>query len=494
MFQIQWHERLCINCLKCVEVCPRENLTAYRGMPAQARTNTCTGCNYCTMRCPSGSIYHVTLNRDYWGSWNPELRDDAFRIGRTGKYIVQGKGTDRKLLNWDDLIFLPSQLARAPLLDNEPVDVGIVVGPRSGRPIRLDTPILVGAMSFGALSIEAKVALARGAAAVGSMSNTGEGGMHEREREAARYLTLQYSTGRFGVDQDDLKHADMIEIKIGQGAKPGLGGHLMADKITPEIARVRNMIEAGARFRPGQNAISPARHLDIHNTDDLRERVKQLREITAGAPIAIKIAGGHVEADLDVVIAVDPDVIVVDGGEGGTGAAPAIAKNHAGLPLIYLLPRAIAHLQKKGVLDRYTLIAAGGLKGPADFAKALALGADAVYTAGYAKFGLGCVYCRSCESGKCPTGITTQDPALRRRLDVEARSKQVENILRVATNEVSRMCRLCGRDSVSSLGPESMRSLSREVSECVGVPMGYEVGGDAIAGRSGRQETKTWKK
>jgi len=472
MFQIQWHERLCINCLKCVDVCPRDNLTVYRGMPAQAKTNTCTGCNYCTMRCPSGSIYHVTLNRDYWGSWNPEIRDDAFRIGKTGKYIVQGKGTDRKFLNWDNLVFLPGQLARPPLLDNEPVNTKLVIGERSKRPIELDTPVLIGAMSFGSLSIEAKEALARGAAAAGSMSNTGEGGMHEKEREAARYLTLQYSTGRFGVEQEDLKRADMIEIKIGQGAKPGLGGHLMADKITPEIARVRNLIEAGARFRPGQNAISPSRHLDINSPEDLMNRVGQLREITDGAPIAIKIAGGRVEEDLDIVINADPDVIVVDGGEGGTGAAPTIAKNNAGLPLVYLLPRALAHLENKGVRDRYTLIAAGGLKGPADFAKALALGADAVYTAGYAKFGLGCVYCRSCESGKCPTGITTQDPALRRRLVVEERAKEVENLLRVATNELAKLARLCGCNDVFKLGREHMRSLSLELSGATGVAMG----------------------
>ncbi len=482
MFQIQWQERLCINCLKCVEVCPRRNLKVYRGMPTQAGLNTCTGCGYCTMSCPSGSIYHVTLNKDYWGSWNPQIRNDAYRIAKTGKYVVEGKGTDRKFINWDNLIFLPGQLAHPPLLDSEPVKTEVVIGPRSQHPVKLETPIMIGAMSFGSLSVEAKVALATGAAAVGSMSNTGEGGMHEKEREAARYLALQYSTGRFGVEQDDLQRADMIEIKVGQGAKPGLGGHLLADKITPEIAKVRNMVEAGARFRPGENAISPARHLDINSPEDLKKRVDQLREVTGGRPIAIKIAGGHVEKDLDIVILADPDVIVVDGGEGGTGAAPSIAKNHAGLPLIPLLSRSVAYLAERGIRDRYTLIAAGGLKGPADFVKALALGADAIYTAGYAKFALGCVYCRSCETGSCPTGITTQNPALRRRLDVETRARQVENLLRVSTNEIAKICRLCGCDSITELNSGHLRSLTREIGEITRIPMAHEPSGQNEAG------------
>jgi len=444
-------------------------------MPAQAKTNTCTGCGYCTMNCPSGAIYHVTLNKDYWGSWNPELRDNAFKVAKTGKFVVEGKGSARHFLNWDNLIFLPGQLHKPPLLDSEPVDMAVVIGPRAKRPITLKTPIMIGAMSFGSLSIEAKVALAQGATAAGSISNTGEGGMHEKEREAAKYLTLQYSTGRFGVGQDDLKRADMIEIKIGQGAKPGLGGHLLAEKITPEIAKVRNMLEGGTRFRPGENAFSPSRHLDINSITDLKNRVQQLREITHGVPIAIKIAGGHVEEDIDLLIEADPEVIVVDGGDGGTGAAPAIAKNHAGLPLAYLLPRAIAQLKKRGVRDRFTLIAAGGLKGPADFAKVLALGADAVYTAGYVKFGLGCVYCRSCESGKCPTGITTQDPALRKRLDVAQRTKEVENLLKIGTNEMAKLCRMCGCHSLAELSPENLRALSPDIAAAANIPMAWLV-------------------
>ncbi|MBW2204613.1 MAG: FMN-binding glutamate synthase family protein, partial [Deltaproteobacteria bacterium] len=399
-------------------------------------------------------IYHVTLNKDYWGGWNPELRDAAFHVAKTGKAVVEGKGTNRKFLNWDNLVFLPGQLKYPPLLDTEPVNTKVVIGPNAKKPIVLETPVLIGAMSFGSLSIEAKEALALGARAAGSMSNTGEGGMHERERAAARFLTLQYSTGRFGVDQEDLL--------------------LLADKITPEIAKVRNLMEAGARFRPGENAISPARHLDINSPEDLTERVHKLREITGGVPIAIKIAGGHVENDLAIATAAGPDVLVVDGGEGGTGAAPAIAKNHAGLPLVYTLSRALAWLKNHDLRDRFTLIAAGGLKGPADFAKVLAMGADAVYTAGYAKFGLGCVYCRSCESGRCPTGITTQDPALRKRLIVSERANQVANLLRVSTNEIARICRLCGVSTVADLGQEHLRSLTADLSRATGVAMAHE--------------------
>ncbi len=474
MFQIQWHERLCIDCLKCVDVCPRNNLTDYRGIPAQAKINSCTGCGYCTMSCPSGSIYHVTLSKDYWGSWNPQLRNQTWQMAKTGKYVVEGKGSDRAFLNWDNLIFLPGQLARPPLLDNEPVDTSVVIGPRAKKPITLQTPIMIGAMSFGSMSIEAKTALAIGATTAGSISNTGEGGMHPEERKHAHFLTLQYSTGRFGVASDDLKRADMIEIKLGQGAKPGLGGHLLADKITPEIARVRNLIEPGARFRPGENAISPSRHLDIQDMAGWKKRVAELRDVTGGVPIAMKIAGGQVERDLELLLQADPDVIVVDGGEGGTGAAPTIAKDHAGLPLVYLLKRTLAFLEQKGVRDRYTVIAAGGLKGPADFAKALALGADAVYSAGWLKFGLGCVYCRCCETGKCPTGITTQDPTLRKRLVVEQRGQEVANLLKVGTNELAKLCRMCGVDSVHKLDTSCLRALSEELGKAAGIAMAYQ--------------------
>ncbi len=475
MFQIQWHERLCIDCLKCVDVCPRNNLTDYRGMPAQAKTNSCTGCGYCTMSCPSGSIYHVTLNKDYWGSWNPQLRNQTFQMAKTGKYVVEGKGSDRTFLNWDNLIFLPGQLAKPPLLDNEPVDTSVVIGPRAKKPIRLETPIMIGAMSFGSMSIEAKTALAIGATAAGSISNTGEGGIHPEERKHANYLTLQYSTGRFGVASDDLKRADMIEIKLGQGAKPGLGGHLLADKITPEIAQVRNLIEPGARFRPGENAISPSRHLDIHDMAGWKKRVEELREATGGVPIAMKIAGGRVEQDLELLLQADPDVIVIDGGEGGTGAAPTIAKDHAGLPLIYLLKRTVAFLEQKGVRERYTLIAAGGLKGPADFAKALALGADAVYSSGWLKFGLGCVYCRCCETGKCPTGITTQDPTLRKRLVVDQRGQEITNLLKAGTNELAKLCRMCGVSSLEKLDKSCLRALSEEMGKAADITMAYQV-------------------
>ncbi len=474
MFQIQWHERVCINCLKCVEVCPRDNLVTYRQKPTLAKVNTCTGCGYCSQSCPSGSIYHVTLNNDYWGSWNPEQRDNAFKMSQTGEYLVTGKGTDRKLLNWNNLVFLPGQLENPPRLESESVDMEVVIGPRAKKPVYLKTPLMLGAMSFGALSIEAKTALARASTALGTIANTGEGGMHDLERKEAKLLTLQYSTGRFGAGREYIEQADMIEIKIGQGAKPGLGGHLLADKVTPEIARVRDLLDEKSRFRPDVNAISPPRHPDIDSPEELRRKVDELREISGGAPIAIKIAGGNVEADLDIVVAAGPDVIVVDGGEGGTGAAPAIAKNHAGLPLPYFLPRVIKYLEKLGVREQFTLIAAGGLKGAADFAKVLALGADAVYTAGFAKFGLGCVYCRSCESGRCPTGITTQNPILRQRLVVDERALKVENLLRAAHNEIAKLCRLCGCTGIKDLNPNHLRALTPDIQTATGIKPAWQ--------------------
>jgi glutamate synthase domain-containing protein 2 len=364
----------------------------------------------------------------------------------------------------DDLIFLPAQVGRMPLLDDAPVQSEVVLGKTAVRPVTVRTPVLISGMSFGALSKEAKMALAKASALTGTIANTGEGGMLDEERELADSITLQYASARFGVSDERLKLADMIEIKISQGAKPGMGGKLPGKKVTPEIAAIR-------QIPVGRMAESPARHPDIHSPGDLSAKIAWLRDITGGKPIALKFVGGRLQEDLDAIFSQEhiPDVIVIDGGEGGTGAAPTTVKDHVGLPLVYSLPRVAEYLNIHGLQSKVTLVAAGGLRHPGDIAKAIALGADAVYMAGAMKIALGCKYIRQCHLGTCPYGIATQDPRLRARLNVEEKSRHVAYFINAATAELKSIARICGKDSIHDLDKTDLAALNPELSRITGV-------------------------
>jgi glutamate synthase domain-containing protein 2 len=387
-------------------------------------------------------------------------------MAETGHYYLEGKGTTRQFLNMDDLLFMPGQIAVQPLLDDAPVKTEIVLGKNSPRAILLNIPILNAGMSFGALSREAKIALAKASRIVGGIANTGEGGMLDEEREFAERITLQYASGRFGVDPSRLKLVDMIEIKISQGAKPGMGGKLPGKKVTDEIARIR-------QIPPGKMAESPSRHKDIETPQDLSKKIAWLREITDGKPISLKFVGGHLQKDLDAIFSQDniPDVLVIDGGEGGTGAAPVFTKDHVGLPLVYSLPRVVDYLHKNGLREKVTLIAAGGIRHAADVAKAIALGAEAVYMAGALKIAMGCKYIRECHLGTCPYGIATQDRRLRKRLDVDLAAQRVANFIRAATEEVKTFARICGKDDIHKLVKDDLRAIDPEVARITGVEM-----------------------
>ncbi len=332
MFIHDWNRHICLECLACVKACPNDNLTSYEGRPTTVEVNTCVGCGNCRTACQTKAISFLWVDQSGYSKDCPMLRSSIQWMAKNGKHRVAGMGARRKVADMDNLVFLPAQLFRQPLLEHDPVDTSVVLGKKAKKPIRLRIPIMIGAMSFGALSRNAKIALAKATAETGSMANSGEGGMLEEERKAATTYALQYSTGRFGITEETLKMADMIEIKVGQGAKPGMGGHLLKEKITEEIARVRGI-------KRGEDAISPARHLDINSKEDLRDRVKYLREITGGVPIGIKLAGGHIEKDLEIALFAGVDVITLDGMEGGTGAAPAAAREQEALPLLNLLAR-----------------------------------------------------------------------------------------------------------------------------------------------------------
>ena len=458
----EWNRKICLECLTCVNSCPNGNLGAYEGRPTVADLNTCEGCTFCRVSCPTKAISINWLNENGYSKDTPSTKSMVHRLARTGKHGVEGMGARRKASNMNNLVFLPGQLFRPPLLDEEHVDTSVVLGKKAGKPIKIDMPIMIGAMSFGALSKEAKVALAKATAEVGSIANSGEGGMLPEEREAAKYYTLQYSTGRFGITEETLKKADMIEIKIGQGAKPGMGGHLMKEKITPEIAKVRNI-------PMDKNAISPARHLDINSKEDLKSKVEYLREMNGGGPIGIKLAGGHVEKDMEIALFAGVDVITVDGMEGGTGAAPSIAKEHAALPLLNFLARASSFLEKSGKREEVTLIAAGGLRTAADFAKAFALGAEAVYIASSAQMAMGCVRCRACHTGKCPMGICSQNGKV--KLDMDKASQGVVNFLHGSLEEIKILCRIVGKNSIHKLDRNDLAALDAETARITGVAL-----------------------
>lgn len=317
-------------------------------------------------------------------------------------------------------------------------------------------------MSFGALNKEQKIALAKASTMAGTISNTGEGGMLDEEREAAKYLTLQYSTGRFGVWEERLKQADSIEFRVSQSAYPATGSLVPASKVTESIAKARGIL-------PGTDARSPARHTDINSAEDLKQKIEWLREITEGKPIGIKFTGGHVEKDLDIIIFAEPDYIVTDGFGGGSGAPPNYMKDNAGLPLINFLPRAHKYLTEVGFRDKVTLIAAGRLRNSGDFAKCLALGADAVYIATAALWSMSCEYYRMCETNQCPTGTTTQDPSLIQRFDVNRGATKLAHFITISTAEIAGIARAVGKSDVHDLDQQDLAALTREASELSGV-------------------------
>ncbi|RLJ06779.1 MAG: FMN-binding glutamate synthase family protein, partial [Candidatus Aenigmatarchaeota archaeon] len=339
---------------------------------------------------------------------------------QTGKPIVQGGRAEVKL-GFDKLVFAPSQLAKRP---RDYFREEISSKTRIGE-LELEIPILIGAMSFGALSKSAKLALAKASILAGTAANTGEGGMLPEERQEAKKLIVQYSTGRFGITEDVLKQADAIEIKLGQGAKPGQGGLLPAEKVTPEIAKVRH-VELGKAVH------SPPAHPDIHSWEDLKEKIKWLKELT-GKPVIVKLAAGDLEADLPLIVKAGPDAIAIDGRAGGTGAAPQIMLEDFGIPTLVALAKA------RQILDRLEakqkLLIGGGLSTGGDVAKCLALGADAVFMGIPLLISMGCIYCRLCHLGKCPVGLATQDPELEKKLDPKAAEKAA-NFLKATAEEV----------------------------------------------------------
>ena len=422
--------------------------------------------------CGSGKSYHklvqdVATIPDT--SDTPGYRDESWRtselegymadihkISETGDSIIEPMRTERPTFSWDEILIKGAQLAKIPLNYDEPVNTKTIIGPKAKKPLVIDTPIYITHMSFGALSREVKIALAKGSAAVKTAMCSGEGGILPESMENAYKYIFEYVPNKYSVTEDNLKRVDAIEIKIGQSVKPGMGGYLPAEKVTKEIAKIRGVNE-------GFDIISPSNFEDIKNRDDLKKKVEWLRNTSDGRPIGIKFAAGNVEADLEVALYADPDFITIDGRPGGTGAAPKFIKAATSVPSIFALYRAGKFLKERGVTD-VSLVITGGLRISSDFAKALALGADAVAIGTSALMACGCQQYRICNTGRCPTGITTQDPELRGMCNIDESAKRLENFLRVSTEELKDFARLTGNNNVHGLSIHDLCTTNSEIS------------------------------
>ena len=381
-------------------------------------------------------------------------------VGHHGPMSAMGVALT-ELPRWDDLQILTAQLARTPLLEDAPVGTDLVLGPGAKRPLRFEIPIFVSDMSFGALSEEAKVALATGAELAGTGICSGEGGMLPEEQQAnGRYL-YELASGRFGWSLDKVERVQAFHFKAGQGAKTGTGGHLPGPKVIGKIAEVRGL-------NPGEAAISPARFPDLEGPEGYREIAAQVREASGGIPVGFKMSAQHIEADIDFALEVGVDYIILDGRGGGTGAAPQIFKQNISVPTMAALARARRHLDKRGC-RQVSLIITGGLRTESDFVKALALGADGIAVSNSALQAIGCLGMRACQTNNCPVGIATQKSHLRSRMVVEASAQRLKNYLDATVSLMKILARACGHDHLRDFCLDDLSTWKREAAELTGV-------------------------
>lgn len=406
---------------------------------------------------------HGTDEEPYTGLIQQYARDGLTKTGHHGAMTSMGAPRN-ELPDWDDIQILTAQLAKPPLLDDDPVGTEVIIGPNAKKPLRLEIPLFVSDMSFGALSETAKVALATGAEMAGTGICSGEGGMLPEEQAAnSRYL-YELASARFGFSWDKLDHVQAFHFKGGQGAKTGTGGHLPGNKVQGKIADVRGL-------EPGTAAVSPPRFPEWTEVSQIKEFADEVRERTGGIPIGYKLSAQHIEQDIDAALEVGVDYIILDGRGGGTGAAPVIFRDNISVPTIPALARARAHLDKLG-RDDVSFVITGGLRKPADFIKAMAMGADAIAVSNSAMQAIGCLAMRACHTNNCPVGIATQKPHLVSRLLVDRSAQQLANFFGASTELMQVMARACGHDHVSKFNQTDLTTWKREMADLSGVAFG----------------------
>ena len=384
-------------------------------------------------------------------------------VGHHGRISAMGVPRDQ-LPKWEDIQILTAQLHKVPLLDDAAVGTQIIIGSNANKPLVLDRPLFVSDMSFGALSREAKVALAMGAELAGTGICSGEGGMLPNEQAANSHYLYELASARFGYSMDKVKQCQAFHFKCGQGAKTGTGGHLPGEKVKGTIALVRGLAE-------GEAAISPSRFPDWEHVDDYRRFAEEVREATDGIPIGVKLSAQHIERDIEAALKIGVDYIILDGRGGGTGAAPLLFRDNISVPTIPALARARRYLDQSGHTD-VSLVITGGLRLPADFIKAMALGADAIAISNSAIQAIGCLGMRACHTNNCPVGIATQQPHLRQRLNIETGAQQLNNFFRAATELMQVMARACGHDHLNKFCIDDLTTWKREMAQLTNIAYG----------------------
>jgi len=372
------------------------------------------------------------------------------------------------LPQWDDIQILAAQLHTRPLLDDAAVGTELVIGPHCKKPLTLKIPLFVSDMSFGALSEEAKISLAKGAELTGTAICSGEGGMlPEEQQENSRYF-YELASAMFGYNESVLEKVQAFHFKGGQGAKTGTGGHLPGVKNTGRISEVRGIPE-------GEPAISPATFTDLHSAKDFKKFADRVREISGGIPVGFKLSANHIEKDIAFALEASADYIILDGRGGGTGAAPLLFRDHISVPTIPALARARHYLDKQGVSGKVTLIATGGLRVPSDFIKALALGADGIALSNSAMQAIGCIGARICHTNNCPAGIATQKPELRSRLNIDQAAQRLNRFFEASVALMQVMARACGHDHLNGFCKNDIATFNAELAKISGIEFsGYQ--------------------